>query len=479
MSKISILGAQGTGKTVLLTVLGQKYISPSPKGYFLEPMNREASDFIFKNWKLMTDARKWPPPTPPGQLSKLQFNLHLGSNVCELNMLDYAGEIFRDVFARNEVAPPYHQELVNYVLTSDYVLLLINLKDVVNKGAGDLIMENFWLPKAALDFVVKKSPGKKVAIVFTQIDRYREYLTECGSWRKVLEKYLPTVSAAYPGLQVLGVSAVNQVSLDDEGYTKPSEDFKQEGLEELLDWVAGVEIDSLNIRIRQKMNRAIKTSIAAIAVVCFALVLLVVVCLKLNKIADTACTGVENKIARFLADNTCASYLNAKSEYCRLPSYAFLSRKYAYCKNKIDGEYQWIGEPLNIKLDSVAVKTYDSNLWGDLPSLYMKCDSKRVTEVNSRSYTADFHLGWDLNTGGQSYIFELYDKTSFTPRYSYFNKLEWTAPTLEIEGILSGVDGSSPAIVKSKSVSFTTDRPYKVDWSIGYSVSYNIKVKSY
>ena len=52
MSKVSILGVQGSGKTVLLTLLGQKYISPSSEDYFLEPLNREANDFIVKNWKL-------------------------------------------------------------------------------------------------------------------------------------------------------------------------------------------------------------------------------------------------------------------------------------------------------------------------------------------------------------------------------------------------------------------------------------------
>ncbi len=234
MSKICILGAEGAGKTVLLTVLGQKYTTPTKEGIFLEPMNKEASNFIFINWKLMTTEHKWPPPTVPGKLSKLNFNLHYSGTAVELIALDYSGETYRQVLGRGEVEQPYQKELAEHVNSSDIILLLLNLKDVINHDSSERGMENFWLPKATLDYMKNRFPYKLVILVLTQIDRYLEFLKENGTWQNVLMKYIPHVAAAYPNLQILPVSAVNNIDVDDEGHTTPSAQFQQEGIEELV-----------------------------------------------------------------------------------------------------------------------------------------------------------------------------------------------------------------------------------------------------
>ena len=234
MASLCILGAEGSGKTVLLTVIGQKYLRPDANGVFLEPLNRAASDFIFKNWELMTEAHKWPTATLPGQLAKLHFNLHFKDNSHELLALDYAGETYREVFGRGKSEQPHQKELIAHVMDSSLILLLVNLKDIINRDASERGMENFWLPNATLNFIRSKSPNKPVFLVLTQIDRYREYLAENDSWRKVLMKYIPIFAAAYPDITIVPVSAVNKIDIDDEGHTVPSEQFQQEGIENLF-----------------------------------------------------------------------------------------------------------------------------------------------------------------------------------------------------------------------------------------------------
>ena len=78
MSQIILLGTEGCGKTILLTVLAQKYRSVAEDGTFLETKSAEANAFTNLNWHILNEQHDWPSKTMPGSIRHFSWKLHFG-----------------------------------------------------------------------------------------------------------------------------------------------------------------------------------------------------------------------------------------------------------------------------------------------------------------------------------------------------------------------------------------------------------------
>lgn len=276
MKKIAIVGVDGSGKTVLMTALGDKYENPDEFGLFLSPENADAFGYV----KLQMDRMRsgmWPASTIAGKSSVLEWGLFRKANganarLCDLSFLDFSGEIYRLAFGskNDHDAAQYEDveireginELRQHVKAADALAVLVNLKDIISGNAANpRTCEAMWLSKSILDYATRELHTPNVALVFTQADAYRETISSCGGVRGAYERYLPHVANIYPDMRLLAVSAVNMTFPDENGLPCPVAGFRSEGLDDLMEWIVSTvpgcetlisDVRQAPLRLRQK-----------------------------------------------------------------------------------------------------------------------------------------------------------------------------------------------------------------------------------
>ena len=258
MKKVAIVGVEGSGKTVMLSALGDLYTNPDENGYFLAPKNFGTATYVAGKIRRMR-AGEWPSATAGDSLQGLDWTLkqNVGGRsrpkaVCELSFLDFAGEVYRHAFgissgkAGSELSEQV-ESLRSYIKEADELIVLINLCDVITRGSDDeRVQESMWITNEILNSALGDEEGEKApraAIVLSQADSYADTIRACGGPVGVLKKYLPHVANNYGWLDVFDVCAVDKTMIDDGGNVVPAPDFKSVGLVPILDWILEREED--------------------------------------------------------------------------------------------------------------------------------------------------------------------------------------------------------------------------------------------
>ena len=267
MSIVAILGGRGSGKTVFLTALAKRYAEDNESGCLMVPASKEALRFGKDNW-INLERCKWPPPTPEGTMLELWWELTTPKGKYVLSACDFAGETYRRAFAGESAAEVNEPErrLVATVDEADVLLLLVNLSDLTDDPNLDARLDAEWSPQSVLQRVAGRH-GVKVALVFTQVDRYRGLLEECGgSWSDVAKKYVSSLLHAFPKLEVFGVSAVNRTTPNPKNprFGDPAKEFESEGFDSVIDWIASCMARVKRIRL---VKRVVYTSIVVLMIV--------------------------------------------------------------------------------------------------------------------------------------------------------------------------------------------------------------------
>ena len=252
MKKVAIVGVEGSGKTVMLAGLGDLYTNPDAGGYFLSPKNYGTASYVANKIARMRQG-EWPTATAEDVLQGLDWTLRCKEradsrpvDVCELSCLDFAGEVYRAAFGIKaetvdaDVADEV-EKLKAYIRQAQDLIVLVNLKDVIDRGLRDLrVQESVWITKALLEYALSTAGGRKeprAMIVLSQADSYAATIAECGGAKGVLEKYLRDVANNYGWLDVVAASAVDKTRLDDDGHVVPAPDFQPTELRMIMDWV--------------------------------------------------------------------------------------------------------------------------------------------------------------------------------------------------------------------------------------------------
>lgn len=215
MSKVAIVGVEGSGKTVLMAALGEMYGQASHDSLYLMPENQAAFSFMTQIPHMMRVERQWPEATAIESMKHLKWTVRVGSEVLtELEMLDYPGELYRMAFGdRNEeeIAGAKEQihEFLEHLVTADFLIVLLNLQDTMDVGANARNNETVWLTRGIFDYAQKLPNIKNRLLVFTQADRYRDLLESAGGAKAIQEQYLPMLSILHPDLECASISAVD------------------------------------------------------------------------------------------------------------------------------------------------------------------------------------------------------------------------------------------------------------------------------
>ena len=250
MSQITIVGVEGSGKTVMMAAMGELYERPDANGYFLSPESASAFGFVKTQMAIMHQGR-WPAATMTDSIQHFHWSLFRKQpgkpqKIADVSFLDFAGEIYRLAFGEhNESETIEYQKEINslkkYVRDADTLIVLVNLSDIINGSVSNpRTREAMWLTKSILDFAERSGHPKRSAIVFSQSDTYRDIIESSGGPRATLQRYLPHVANVYEG-EVFAVSAVDKTEIDDNGLTIPARDFSSIGLQDLMNWIVSGE----------------------------------------------------------------------------------------------------------------------------------------------------------------------------------------------------------------------------------------------
>lgn len=253
---IAIVGTEGSGKTVLLTVLAKRFGRVEDGEWFLNPLTGKTARYVEQNWEALCNG-EWPPSTPAGEIVELRWRLRGRSGAAfDLHLQDLAGHDLRRLFAAEEIHRGEHlpdalKAVVKKVESADIAIFLANLKDFIGEANVDQRTANGWAIKYAMDGFRAVDQPRRYCLVLTQVDQYEELTRTHGDWRELVKKYLPYVYEAHikrGNADIIPVAAVRgtQVVLDDNGAPRrvPSPGFRHSGFNRLMEWL-GASIEQV------------------------------------------------------------------------------------------------------------------------------------------------------------------------------------------------------------------------------------------
>jgi len=216
VTSIAIVGAEGSGKTVLITALAKHFEQPRDS-VTLIASNKPTAAYVARCWSTMKDG-EWPPSTTPGETVELSWQLKYAAEKYELRIVDSPGQDLRALFSDDQIKDldlgTGLQPLAEYVRNADVVVLLVNLKDFGKEVPEETKLDNEWILQGALDYCFKRVVPPVCGLVFTQMDNYSPAIQDHGSLSEVAAKYLPHVHAKYlqaEKVPILKVQAVDRV----------------------------------------------------------------------------------------------------------------------------------------------------------------------------------------------------------------------------------------------------------------------------
>lgn len=254
--RIAVVGTTRAGKSVFITVLA-KYLERPRDGARLSPRAGSPKNTYaqIEEWWNELQSGTWLPPTTPGTLIELNWDLVVDGKTIPLQMFDYAGETLTDLFnsaARNAegAAKQYFDKVRSAFDSASVLLVLLNLESLIEQGVGRATETKATLITAMTAFLEKIKADKRdcrVCFVFTSYDRYESVIRErWGNVRSFLEQEIPPLyyefAADHPKVRILPVAAVSETELRIEPTSGvatlfPKPGFKSRGFDEIVEWL--------------------------------------------------------------------------------------------------------------------------------------------------------------------------------------------------------------------------------------------------
>ena len=202
--QLAIIGSPGSGKTVLTAVLSQYLSSHSDKMYMnpkagIKYEGRDSKTIptiTYISERLDTLHRgEWVTGTEQDTSYDLGYALHIGDNAYEMKLLDSPGEDLQSIwmsYDRSELST-FQQDLRNYILSSNVVMLVVNLDHFADAPTQTVRSENENVLKEAVDNLVETGVCHYILVCFTAYDKYKAYFDQAydGDFVQYLRKELP------------------------------------------------------------------------------------------------------------------------------------------------------------------------------------------------------------------------------------------------------------------------------------------------
>ncbi|MDR1485077.1 MAG: hypothetical protein LBT09_09665 [Planctomycetaceae bacterium] len=247
--KIAIVGTEGSGKTILASVLAKR-MSSSTEGIFLHPRDWETSDYVEKVWNTLNNGEWWK-STEAGCTFELQWTLHIGQVALPMKLIDSAGQDLRELFSKDTYKKKnlsgIQRELLDYIQTASVIIIIVNLLHF--RGEPDNIKrkQNEFILKEVIDMFAADEKHQDIAVIFTAWDLYYyDIAKNYGNFTKYLQQELPQLYNAmrlgqqsgdslhcFPVSAVMDTELVNNVRV-------PKPQFRSGGLDTLGKWLINI-----------------------------------------------------------------------------------------------------------------------------------------------------------------------------------------------------------------------------------------------
>lgn len=225
MSKILFLGHEGSGKTVLMTMLSRYFETAGDGRWGLDPQTEAAFAFM-EQAPAKIAAGKWPQQTTVDKIITYRWELqYAGECYTTLEMLEYPGEVFRHLF--DEAAPNktrYQEEcavLSSAIHEANSIFLLINLDDLNDTSENRKNVQTIWQLCQAVKYLSSLSTRPQITLVLTQIDRYCDDPESVNPTNLLLSKNSFFLKRGFQNYNIIAISAVGKTIKDEHGQEIP------------------------------------------------------------------------------------------------------------------------------------------------------------------------------------------------------------------------------------------------------------------
>lgn len=225
MSKILFLGHEGSGKTVLMTMLSRYFETAGDGRWGLDPQTEAAFAFM-EQAPAKIAAGKWPQQTTVDKIITYRWELqYAGEYYTTLEMLEYPGEVFRHLF--DEAAPNktrYQEEcaiLSSAIHEANSIFLLINLDDLIDTSENRKNVQTIWQLCQAVKYLSSLSTRPQITLVLTQIDRYCDDPESVNPTNLLLSKNSLFFKRGFQNYNIIAISAVGKTIKDEHGQDIP------------------------------------------------------------------------------------------------------------------------------------------------------------------------------------------------------------------------------------------------------------------
>ena len=286
--KIFVIGSEGSGKTVLLTMLS-RFVANHRMDVVLEP-----EDFITAQYVTQAQAKleigEWPESTLQGKVERLRWKFgRVNKPLHSIEMFDSAGQDLRSILLEEDLSKlsQEHGLMRSEIDWADVLVFLFDPGIFFESRDLELLNENAWLFKT---FLTRSAwQQKQRLVVVSKADIYEENLNAAGSVREMIKQSLPKNYSLVHlldqpngnGVHYLSIACVRSKTVTDEDGNPrraPGDNLESSGLDKLID-----SLSSLPHRGPKTTNGGgsflgcLKIFMAAIVIGCIILLIIILI----------------------------------------------------------------------------------------------------------------------------------------------------------------------------------------------------------
>jgi len=207
--RIVILGRQGAGKTVYLSLLYDS-LWKSKGDLTMKALHGEHHREFIKTVVKLRHG-KWPGPTASNRRAYIEIRYKDQNRL--MVAMDYSGELINKAFVSEEESDEV-QELLEHLDRAAGVMLLVDPADVTGPKADiDSTVENDFGIVQATSRLRKWAGGANIPIVLvlTKVDETQPLLKKYGGTKAFVQKLFPKLISTVINLKVCKISAVQTI----------------------------------------------------------------------------------------------------------------------------------------------------------------------------------------------------------------------------------------------------------------------------